>query len=142
MCALAPSCAAALAPDAHCAPTSLPQVLEAAYEGKFEAAPLRFGEAISSRVEKAGAQYYALDVTQRHIDEGFVIGVHSVAGSKFKLLMFEANEAGQWELLLQEDSTKVCCGPSFAHITCGYHPACCCTTQSQLYSPIAHQACT
>jgi hypothetical protein len=83
------------------------QVLEAAYEGNFEAAPLRFGEAISSRVEKAGAQYYTLELQQRNINEGFAIGAHSVAGSKFKLLMFEANEAGQWELLLQEDSTKV-----------------------------------
>ncbi len=36
-----------------------------------------------------------------------MIGAHSVAGSKFKLLMFEATEEGQWELLLQEDSIKV-----------------------------------
>ena len=39
--------------------------------------------------------------------QGFVIGAHSVAGSKFKLLMFEATEEGQWEMLLQEDSIKV-----------------------------------
>ncbi|EIE19270.1 DnaJ-domain-containing protein [Coccomyxa subellipsoidea C-169] len=84
-----------------------PMVLEAAYTGNFEAAPLRFGEAISNRVEKAGCQYYTLDLTQRHIDQGFVIGAHSVAGSKFKLLMFEATEEGQWEMLLQEDSIKV-----------------------------------
>lgn len=45
------------------------QVLEAAYTGNFEAAPLRFGEAISNRVEKAGCQYYTLDLTQRHIDQ-------------------------------------------------------------------------
>lgn len=82
-------------------------MLEAAYEGKFEAAPLRFGEAITARVAKAGCQFYTLDLEQRHIDAGFCIGAHSVAGSKFKLLMFEATEAGQWELLLQEDSTKV-----------------------------------
>ncbi len=36
-----------------------------------------------------------------------MIGAHSVSGSKFKLLMFEATEEGQWELLLQEDSIKV-----------------------------------
>ena len=97
------------------------QVLEAAYEGKFEAAPLRFGEAISSRVEKAGAQYYTLELQQRHIDEGFAIGAHSVAGSKFKLLMFEANEAGQWELLLQEDSTKV----KYVVVRCVLHCTAC-----------------
>lgn len=45
------------------------QVLEAAYTGNFDAAPLRFGEAISNRVEKAGCQYYTLDLTQRHIDK-------------------------------------------------------------------------
>lgn len=83
------------------------QVLEAAYEGKFEAAPLRFGEAITARVAKAGCQFYTLGLEQRHIDAGFCIGAHSVAGSKFKLLMFEATQEGQWELLLQEDSTRV-----------------------------------
>ena len=36
-----------------------------------------------------------------------MIGAHSLAGSKFKLLMFEATEEGQWELLLQEDSIRV-----------------------------------
>lgn len=82
------------------------QVLEAAYHGKFEAASLRFGEAISNRVDKAGCHYYALDVSQQHIDQGFVIGAHSVAGSKFKLLMFETTTEGQWELQLQEDSIK------------------------------------
>ena len=45
------------------------KVLEAAYTGNFDAAPLRFGEAISNRVEKAGCQYYVLDLTQRHIDQ-------------------------------------------------------------------------
>lgn len=44
-------------------------MLEAAYTGNFDAAPLRFGEAISNRVEKAGCQYYVLDLTQRHIDQ-------------------------------------------------------------------------
>ena len=110
-------------------------MLEAAFEGRFEAAPLRFGEAISSRVEKAGAQYYALDLAQRHIDAGFAIGAHSVAGSKFKLLMFEANEAGQWELLLQEDSTKVRCVLPQQHHSAG--PSCCdsaCTSASLLYA--------
>lgn len=47
-------------------------MLEAAYTGNFDAAPLRFGEAISNRVEKAGCQYYVLDLTQCHIDQVFL----------------------------------------------------------------------
>ena len=86
-------------------------MLEAAYSGNFEAAPLRFGEAISNRVDKAGCHYYALDLSQQHIDRGFVIGAHSVAGSKFKLLMFDATPEGQWELQLQEDSMKASMPP-------------------------------
>lgn len=49
--------------------------------------------------------------------QGFVIGAHSVAGSKFKLLMFEATEEGQWELLLQEDSIRVSPSVIFLHLT-------------------------
>jgi hypothetical protein len=102
------------------------QVLEAAYTGTFEAAPLRFGEAISGRVEKASCQYYTLEVTQRHITRGFIIGAHSVTGSKFKLLMFEAaEEGGQWELQLQEDSIKarilLSAGIPLLSILCFHH---------------------
>jgi hypothetical protein len=49
--------------------------------------------------------------------QGFVIGAHSVAGSKFKLLMFEATEEGQWELLLQEDSIRVSPSVILLHLT-------------------------
>ena len=86
------------------------QVLEAALAGNFNARPLRFGQALSDRVDKSGCHYYTLDLQQSHIDLGFVIGAHSAAGSKFKLLMFVRtadSPGGQWELVLQEDSMKV-----------------------------------
>ena len=86
------------------------QVLEAASAGNFNARPLHFGEALSDRVDKSGCHYYTLELQQSHIDSGFVIGAHSAAGSKFKLLMFgrTADSPGdQWELVIQEDSMKV-----------------------------------
>lgn len=94
-----------------CVCPGCPQVLEAASAGKFNARALRFGQALSDRVDKSGCHYYTLDLEQRHIDAGFVIGAHSPAGSKFKLLMFETTDnsrGGQWDLVLQEDSMKVC----------------------------------
>ena len=83
------------------------QVLEAASAGNFNARPLRFGEPLSDRVDKWGCHYYLLELAQRHLDSGFVVGAHSSAGSKFKLLMFERTSDGQWDLVLQEDSMKV-----------------------------------
>ena len=83
------------------------QVLEAASAGNFNARTLRFGEPLSDRVDKSGCHYYLLELSQSHIDSGFVIGAHSSAGSRFKLLMFERTREGQWDLMLQEDSMKV-----------------------------------
>ena len=85
-------------------------MLEAASAGNFNARLLQFGQALSDRVDKSGCHYYTLDLQQSHIDAGFVIGAHSAAGSKFKLLMFGRtadSPGGQWELLIQEDSMKV-----------------------------------
>ncbi|CAK0779934.1 hypothetical protein CVIRNUC_004893 [Coccomyxa viridis] len=87
--------------------TVAPMVLEAASAGNFNARPLRFGEPLSDRVDKSGCHYYLLELAQRHLDSGFVVGAHSSAGSKFKLLMFERTSDGQWDLVLQEDSMKV-----------------------------------
>ena len=92
----------------HCSTVRLClQVLEAASAGNFNARPLRFGEPLSDRVDKSGCHYYLLELAQSHMNSGFVIGAHSSAGSKFKLLMFERTSDGQWDLVLQEDSMKV-----------------------------------
>ena len=64
------------------------------------------------QVDKAQAQFYELEVSQAHIDSGFVIGAHSAVGSKFKLLLFEKLPGGQWELLLQ---VRLCWQPCCHH---------------------------
>ena len=53
------------------------------------------------QVDKAVSNYYELQVDEQHLASGFVVGVHSKIGSRFKLLLFERNASGQWELLLQ-----------------------------------------
>lgn len=45
---------------------------------------------------------------QEHLDSGFLIGAHSTAGSKFKLLLFEQGAEGQWELLMQARASGTC----------------------------------
>lgn len=95
------------------------QVLEAASAGNFNAKPLRFGQALSDRVDKSGCHYYTLDLQQSHIDSGFVIGAHSAAGSRFKLLMFEKTSdspGANWELVIQEDSMKVMTQAQSSHV--------------------------
>lgn len=52
-------------------------------------------------MKKAGVVFYQMDITQQHIDDGFVVGAHSAAGSRFKLLLFEQASDGQWEQLVQ-----------------------------------------
>ena len=52
-------------------------------------------------MDKAAADFYELYVSQQHIDEGFLVAVHSTQGSRFKLLLFEEQEDSKWELLLQ-----------------------------------------
>jgi len=53
------------------------------------------------QVEKQTARFYTIYVTQQIIDDGFVIAAHSLALSKFKLLMFEQTTDGQWEMIAQ-----------------------------------------
>ncbi|KAK9812032.1 hypothetical protein WJX73_010432 [Symbiochloris irregularis] len=91
-----------------------PQALEAVYAGSFAAQPVTFGIPIHDKVDKAACNYYTLEVSREQVSAGFVIGVHSKVGSRFKLLLFErmagaaaaALGPDQWELVLQEDSTK------------------------------------
>lgn len=53
------------------------------------------------QVEKAAGNFYTLQLTEQQVEAGFVIGVHSKVGSRFKLLLFETTPSGQWELLVQ-----------------------------------------
>lgn len=83
------------------------QVLTAAYDGAILAHPLQWGELVSDKVDKQGANWYALEVSQEHIDAGFVVSAYSSAASKFKLLLFEKTPEGVNELVAQA-STPLC----------------------------------
>ena len=50
------------------------------------------------QVEKGQAQFYEMEISQEDIEQGFVIGVHSKTGSKFKLLLLEKTGPKQWEI--------------------------------------------
>ena len=60
-------------------------------------------------MEKQGANWYSLEVSQQQMDAGFVISAHSAGGSKFKLLLFESTPEGVNELVAQ-----VCPAPPHA----------------------------
>jgi hypothetical protein len=63
-----------------------------------------------------------VDVRREQLSAGFFIGAHSAAGSKFKLLLFEQGDDGQWELLMQARSrgagSGAACGAAAARL-CG-----------------------
>lgn len=44
---------------------------------------------------------YKMHITQQHIDDGFVIGACSAQGSRFKLLLFQQCNNGEWGQLAQ-----------------------------------------
>jgi len=50
------------------------------------------------QVEKQLARFYSLHITQKQLDEGFIISAFSTQSSKFKLLLFEATPDGRHEL--------------------------------------------
>jgi hypothetical protein len=46
-------------------------VLEAAYEGRFTAAPLTFGQRMADKVDKQAARFFELEVTQAGAGAGW-----------------------------------------------------------------------
>ena len=90
-----------------------------------------------AQVDKQRAKFYTIFITQEDIDSGFLISCHSPIASKFKLLMFEQAEQGQWELIVQvmsnmslprmppPSASTVHCGFSAIGVACLAHwPAC------------------
>ena len=73
----------------------------AAYDNAILAHPLQWGEIVSDRVDKQGANWYALEVSQQHMDAGFIVSAYSSTASKFKLLLFEKTTEGFNELVAQ-----------------------------------------
>ncbi|EFJ30011.1 hypothetical protein SELMODRAFT_170493 [Selaginella moellendorffii] len=83
-----------------------PTVLEEALNESVQIRPLSLGQAVHDKVEKQGAHFYGVYLTDAQAASGLVVRVYSTAQSKFKLLYFEPEENGGLGLALQEDSTK------------------------------------
>lgn len=81
-------------------------VLEDALNGTVTIRPLPLGRPVNDRVEKQGAHFYGVTISEAQADAGVVIRASSTAQSKFKLLYFEQEETGGLGLALQEDSNK------------------------------------
>lgn len=94
-------------------------VLEEALNGTVTIRPLPLGRAVNDKVEKQGAHFFGITISEAQAQAGVVVRVTSVAQSKFKLLYFEQEENGGLGLALQEDSVKcgraTCAGMYFLH---------------------------
>ena len=67
------------------------------------------------QVDRTAACFYEMMISQRQIDEGFVIAAHSKAGSRLKLLLFERSQDAHWELAVQ---VTLCCCKVLKQDTC------------------------
>eukprot|EP00252_Welwitschia_mirabilis_P012185 TRINITY_DN2708_c0_g2_i1.p1 TRINITY_DN2708_c0_g2~~TRINITY_DN2708_c0_g2_i1.p1 ORF type:complete len:392 (-),score=103.23 TRINITY_DN2708_c0_g2_i1:145-1320(-) len=81
-------------------------VLEEALDGTVTVKPLPLGRSTNNKVEKQKAHFYGVTITEEQAAAGIVVRVTSEAQSKFKLLYFEQEEHGGYDLALQEDSEK------------------------------------
>lgn len=94
-------------------------VLEEAINGTVTIRPLPLGRSVHDRVEKQGAHFFGITISDAQAESGIVVRVTSTAQSKFKLLYFDQEDTGGLELSLQEDSVKTgsitCAGMYFLH---------------------------
>ncbi|XP_057826814.1 chaperone protein dnaJ 15 [Cryptomeria japonica] len=81
-------------------------VLEDALNGIVTIRPLPLGRPTSDKVEKQGAHFFGVTITQEQAEAGIVVRVTSPAQSKFKLLYFEQEANSGYGLAIQEDSEK------------------------------------
>ncbi|KFK44475.1 hypothetical protein AALP_AA1G261200 [Arabis alpina] len=81
-------------------------ILEEALNGRVSVDPLVLGQAISKKVEKQCAHFYAVTITEEDVHSGLVCRVESSSKSKFKLLYFDQEANSGLSLALQEDSKK------------------------------------
>lgn len=82
-------------------------VLEEALNGMVTIRSLPLGQPLLKKVEKQGAHFYSVTITEEEAQAGFVCRVYSSDKSKFKLLYFDQEEGGGLSLALQEDSAKM-----------------------------------
>eukprot|EP01018_Ginkgo_biloba_P041174 Gb_00051 [translate_table: standard] len=76
-------------------------VLEDALNGTVTVRPLPLGRPASDKVEKQGAHFFGVTITEQQAEAGIVVRVTSPAQSKFKLLYFEQEANGGYGLALQ-----------------------------------------
>ncbi|KAI7739991.1 hypothetical protein M8C21_004406 [Ambrosia artemisiifolia] len=81
-------------------------VLEEALNGTITVKSLPLGSSISGKVDKQSAHFFDVTVSEEQAKAGIVVRVTSAAQSKFKLLYFEKDVGGGYNLSLQEDSEK------------------------------------
>ncbi|KAI3502600.1 hypothetical protein L1887_30780 [Cichorium endivia] len=81
-------------------------VLEDALSGTVTVRPLPLGSSVSGKVEKQSAHFFGVNVTEEQAKAGIIVRVTSATQSKFKLLYFEQDNGGGYNLTLQEESEK------------------------------------
>lgn len=81
-------------------------VLEEAINGTVTVGPLPIGTSVSGKVDKQCAHFFGVTINEQQAEAGIVVRVTSTAQSKFKLLYFEQEANGGYNLALQEDSEK------------------------------------
>ncbi|CAF1927954.1 BnaC05g50760D [Brassica napus] len=81
-------------------------ILEEALNGRVSVDPLLLGQAVTKKVEKQCAHFYAVTVTEEEVCSGLVCRVESSSKSKFKLLYFDQEANSGLSLALQEDSKR------------------------------------
>ncbi|CAH2033777.1 unnamed protein product [Thlaspi arvense] len=81
-------------------------ILEEALNGRVSVDPLLLGQAVTKKVEKQCAHFYAVTITEEEVSSGLVCRVESSSKSKFKLLYFDQEANSGLSLALQEDSKR------------------------------------
>ncbi|KAI3796006.1 hypothetical protein L1987_38667 [Smallanthus sonchifolius] len=81
-------------------------LLEEALNGSVIVEQIALGQPVVRKVEKQGAHFYSVTITEQEAQTGLVCRVQSADKSKFKLLYFDKEENGGLNLALQEDSAK------------------------------------
>ncbi|CAK9197262.1 unnamed protein product [Sphagnum troendelagicum] len=81
-------------------------VLKDALSGTVSIRPLPLSRPMTEKVEKQGAHFFGITISEAQAEAGVVVHVSSAAQSKFKLLYFEQEENGGLGLAQQEDSVK------------------------------------
>ncbi|CAL9152626.1 unnamed protein product [Musa hybrid cultivar] len=82
-------------------------VLEEALSGTVTVKPLPLGTSVTEKVDKQNAHFFGVTINDQQAQAGIVVRVTSAIQSKFKLLYFEQEANGGYDLALQEDSEKI-----------------------------------